>query len=310
MLSMDNPGYSACDSNDTETSCNLIFANGLDEVVDAFSAAVSSIQMGVDACELMRDLRTYMREEHNIDVSDRRLVKVARLMKISAASHGRARVDPIDCVLLQHCIWQLPEQRNIVRDWLWDNLTPEDNESIHKFRVLLESLRHEILIVVRRTSGDVTGENGAREDEVRILQSLLAETSRIVAILQKREHNLARHIQLLRHSDEFLWIEPNESQELTQVLLPRAEAVAIELKKICRDALSLELSISNSEFAPTNELRLSVIEQLWEEGYSSEVTFTDDELNMGMREAKAKYDLETFRKWKRARKKSQKDVRV
>ena len=36
------------------------------------------------------------------------------------------------------------------------------------------------------------------------------------------------------------------------------------------------------------------------------VIFTEDELDMGMKEAKAKYDLEKFQKWKRALKKAQK----
>jgi hypothetical protein len=31
--------------------------------------------------------------------------------------------------------------------------------------------------------------------------------------------------------------------------------------------------------------------------------FSAEELGMGMKEAKAKYDAETFRRWKRARKK-------
>jgi hypothetical protein len=35
-----------------------------------------------------------------------------------------------------------------------------------------------------------------------------------------------------------------------------------------------------------------------------EISFSTEELSMGMKEAKAKYDAETFRRWKRARKKA------
>ena len=64
--------------------------------------------------------------------------------------------------------------------------------------------------------------------------------------------------------------------------------------------------MGESDDAPSNELRLSVIQDLWKEGYTSEITFTDEEMNIGMKEAKNKYDLETFRKWKRAKKRAEK----
>ena len=35
-----------------------------------------------------------------------------------------------------------------------------------------------------------------------------------------------------------------------------------------------------------------------------EVAFSAEELSIGMREAKAKYDAETFRRWKRSKKKA------
>ena len=60
----------------------------------------------------------------------------------------------------------------------------------------------------------------------------------------------------------------------------------------------------DSESSFSDNVRLSVIDQLWEAGYAPEVVFSDMEMGMSMKEAKAKYDLETFRKWKRAKKKS------
>jgi hypothetical protein len=56
----------------------------------------------------------------------------------------------------------------------------------------------------------------------------------------------------------------------------------------------------------SNEIRLSVIETLWEDGVGTGVSFTDDEMDLSMREAKAKYDIDTFRAWKRARKRANK----
>ena len=69
---------------------------------------------------------------------------------------------------------------------------------------------------------------------------------------------------------------------------------------------ALFLAISDDTSAPPNELRLDVIESLWNDDTDTERPFTDDELEISVREAKAKYDLETFRRWKRAKKKADK----
>jgi MoxR-like ATPase len=104
--------------------CDLVFPGGLDELAASLSAAVGGVEMGEGVCVLMRDLRTYLRQELGVELSDRRLVKAARLLKVCAASHGRTRVDYIDCLLLQHIVWRLPEERTAVREWLWDRVTP------------------------------------------------------------------------------------------------------------------------------------------------------------------------------------------
>jgi MoxR-like ATPase len=57
--------------------------------------------LGLDVCVLLRDLRTHMRQELGVEVSDRRLVKAASLLRVCAATNGRTRVDLLDCLLLQ-----------------------------------------------------------------------------------------------------------------------------------------------------------------------------------------------------------------
>ena len=103
-------------------------------------------------------------------------------------------------------------------------------------------------------------------------------------------------------------MDPDENKAMKQLLVPSTGLLLENMNGLLKDAKALEMSISDE--APntliSNELRYSVVEALWEEGMMAGVVFTDDELDMGMKEAKAKYDLETFRKWKRARKKAQK----
>ena len=302
MLSMPNPGYSICNS--SGNNCDMIFTNGLDHIVAGLSAAADSVSMSLHACELVRDLRTFMREDLNVDISDRRLVKSSRLLKISAASHGRNRVDPIDCMLLQHCVWQMPEQRAAIKEWLWDNITPGSKNGAGSIRFLLDGLRQEISELVRSSNGDVTGSGGGRDSDISALKGLARETTRLVEILHRQKADLARHAELIQQSNEYLWLDPDEAQAMKQMLLPRIGEIADEVGVTLSDAVALQLSIEGSDFL-SDDCRLSVIDSLWKARDTDLVSFTEKELQMSMKEAKANYDADTFRKWKRARKKTQ-----
>eukprot|EP00977_Amphora_coffeiformis_P017874 scaffold5999_cov149-Amphora_coffeaeformis.AAC.11 len=81
ILKLPTPGASACDpveeTGTEDDNCDLVFTQGLDEVVNELSVAAGQVSMSEDACILVRDLRNFMRDDLNVDVSDRRLVKAA-----------------------------------------------------------------------------------------------------------------------------------------------------------------------------------------------------------------------------------------
>jgi len=201
-------------------------------------------------------------------------------------------------------MWQLPEQKKSVTEWLLENLTP--GSDMQQFRFLLENLRKEIQTAVRKTSGDISGDYGAREADLAVIKALRSETQKIVDLLSRQHDDLLRHIQLLQDASPFLWIDPEELTSAKQLMLPRAEALFSEVENVLIDAKSLMLSITDEKGAISAENRLSVIEELWDEEAARQIQFTAQELELDMREAKGKYDLETFRKWKRAKKKAQK----
>ena len=55
-----------------------------------------------------------------IRIYDRRWKKVVRLLRASAFLHGRERVDLMDCFLMEHCLWNGPEQRETIREMIVD----------------------------------------------------------------------------------------------------------------------------------------------------------------------------------------------
>jgi len=197
-----------------------------------------------------------------------------------------------------------------VKEWLFDSIIPGSAESgsVQQFRFLLDGLRNEILIALQRTSGDIRGDLGGRPDDIASISSLCEETRQLVSVLTEKVTELGRFRTILENAHDFLWLDSDELESLQQLLGPRAESLESAFEKALRDAVALELSISveSETELVTSEYRRHLIEQLWEEGYETEASFSEDELAIGMKEAKAKYDLETFRKWKRARKKAMK----
>jgi MoxR-like ATPase len=310
LLSMKNPGKCTHTENGINHSSNgTASIMNLDDIINSLSVTADNVVMDEEACELMRDMRTFLREKLNVEISDRRLVKTTRLLKIVAASDGRQKVDMIDFLITQHCFWNRPEQRVAIREWLWENLTPLDRDggtSVGQLRFLLNNLRQEIVEVLRKTNGEIDTSQGARAQDIAVIDSLADETRRVIDIIQEQHAQLARHLTLVS-SDDFTWVDRDDVKAMQQLLLPRGDALWPGIQQLYENAYALSLAISNSTLSPSNEVRLAVIEALWDDDADAERPFTEDELEISMREAKAKYNLETFRRWKRAKKKAEKE---
>jgi MoxR-like ATPase len=302
-------------NDDADSTGNIVLTDGLDRICESLSQAVQLVQLDFDTSYLLRDLRTFLRDELNVDMSDRRLVKAAQLLKVSAATHGRTRVDPMDCLLLQHMAWNLPEQREMIVEWLLNHITPgtmsEGGSKIAQYNILLNSVRQSAMTSIRRTSGDITGASGASESDVAIISSIQLEISQLVSLLRTESKALARHIELLRRSMSYLWLDLDQARSLQQQLIPISEQAYHRNFQTLTHARALEMLLtidSETETVVSNDIRLSVMEQLWDDDDLVNgvlVSFTENELNMSMREAKVKYaDGETFRRWKRERKKA------
>ena len=273
-------------------------AGELNHVVSDISSMIDMISLDQNICVLIQKLRTFTNDVLGMYISDRRLVKASRLLRVSAATHGRLKVDLVDCLLLENVIWQIPEQQTAIREWLLDNLTPA-SDIVEQSRFLLSGLTSEALKLVVKTGGDITGDSGARSNDVDAIKAIKDEIVEIRRLLEIHYQEIERHIALVDNLPGHLWISQDSSHLAQQYLAPLARARSEAVRDELLNAESLQLVLS--DFIE-NDLRSSLIEMLMEnEAYGS--LFTEDELNMSLKDAKRKYDGDTLRKWKIARRK-------
>jgi len=275
------------------------YSDGLDAVFRNVSESLPSIAMNQNIGILIKDIRNFVTDTLGQYVSDRRLVKAARLLRVSAATHGRKQVDLIDVLLLQHMLWTYPQQKDALREFIIDNLTP-NNDIVDQSKFLLQGLATEALTMVKKTMGDVTGESGAREDDLETIKSIATEVGEIKRLLEQHSNDLERHIALLNDLEyNNIWITPDEAQSVKQNCLPLAVEASTTVSEVLDSATTLILALTPGVI--DNDLRSSVIEVLMGGSEDNSTIFSEDELQMSLKEAKRIFKGDELKEWKKAR---------
>ncbi|MEG1338849.1 AAA family ATPase, partial [Cetobacterium sp.] len=68
------------------------------------------------------DLKDVFKNNNQEDISDRKFIKILKLLKISAYTNERNQVDISDVLLLKNCLWNNPENQKIVSDTIINNI--------------------------------------------------------------------------------------------------------------------------------------------------------------------------------------------
>lgn len=89
--------------------------------IEGIRRSSQGIELGGDVEALLQELREWCAAE-KVKVSDRRWRKIVRLLQVSALTNGRSRVSVWDCWILQHCVWNRPEDRVRVYEWYADRV--------------------------------------------------------------------------------------------------------------------------------------------------------------------------------------------
>jgi MoxR-like ATPase len=67
----------------------------------------------------------FLRRARPCCYADRRLVKAVAMLRVAAYTCGRGAVNEYDTLLLQHVLWQRPEEAERIREWLLQRIVKD-----------------------------------------------------------------------------------------------------------------------------------------------------------------------------------------
>lgn len=93
------------------------------EELDSIKEESKKVKLGRDAAKLLRDIRKEINsyyKENKIDnsISDRRMMKIVKILKVLAYTNGRKEVNKSDFYVLENILWDRLEDRLAIKDIL------------------------------------------------------------------------------------------------------------------------------------------------------------------------------------------------
>lgn len=137
------------------------------EVLDAISAIRKSLRaVNVDEAA----------ERRNIYVSDRRWKNIVRLLRTSAFMQDREEVDICDLLPIYHCLWQEPEERDVIRNIVIRALfSPFADKLVEMKNALAEDIKYHRVRRNPEDGRDYEGEIENLSDGLTSLEKQLGE---------------------------------------------------------------------------------------------------------------------------------------
>jgi len=116
--------------------------------LDDWSRRIDAVEVPAEVLNTLQlilfKIEQYNQQPNNaasqILIYDRRWKKIVRLLRAAAFLHGRDRVNLMDCFLMEHCLWNGPDQRETLREMIVDAVRKHG----YSVAVNLQSLKREV----------------------------------------------------------------------------------------------------------------------------------------------------------------------
>ncbi|QDZ25815.1 P-loop-containing nucleoside triphosphate hydrolase [Chloropicon primus] len=102
--------------------------------------------------DLLKKLRVFLRDALDVSLSDRRLVQIVQVLRVCACLNGRRFVNKIDCLLLQHMVWDhdvknIPRVRKFIENQLLEGCSSMGEWNKRRDKIFRDA--------IQRFNGDV-----------------------------------------------------------------------------------------------------------------------------------------------------------
>lgn len=222
-----HPGVSASEDEEDGISTLSMPLLTAEDFENTRRHAESTVHVPAEILNIVADLRTYLQDacEPPVYVSDRRLVKSVALLQVAAFTSGRSYVTPKDCMLLQHVLWNRPEEAEKIYEWLLKALTQD--EGMQQLQYLLSGM-------FGRACKSLNDPDKAAEVARDVVQLRKTLEDKLADILFK---------QMGREREVSLWSSADERDALDTALSPKLDKSRDETERLLYEVITLEVCV-------------------------------------------------------------------
>ncbi len=186
---------------------NIIFENAEDflpstklriEEIREIRKKARDLQVDPEVRTIIKGLRRELKNS-NVVVSDRRWKKIINVLKVASATNGHASVNRMTVVLLQHMLWDVPEQRETIRKLIMDRVVSGGTDT-RKLKMDVIDLRNSIYSCLQKELPDLVACNKCFEEEKKTDG---IRSSRFSGTKVQKSLTFDNSLDLLKHHIEF-----------------------------------------------------------------------------------------------------------
>ncbi len=148
---------------------------------------------------IIRGLRRELKNS-NIFVSDRRWKKIINVLRVASAVNGHTSVNRMTVVLLQHMLWDLPEQKETIRKLILDRVVSGGTDT-GKLKQNVLDLRNSVYSCLQQELPDPISCNKCFEEEKKTTGGL--KSSRFAGVKAPKSLTFNNALDILKHHTEF-----------------------------------------------------------------------------------------------------------
>jgi len=148
---------------------------------------------------IIRGLRRELKNS-NIFVSDRRWKKIINVLRVASAVNGHTSVNRMTVVLLQHMLWDLPEQRETIRKLILDRVVSGGTDT-GKLKQNVFDLRNSVYSCLQQELPDPVSCNKCVEEDKKTIGGVRA--SRFTGVKATKNLTFNNALDFLKHHTEF-----------------------------------------------------------------------------------------------------------